>query len=161
MPDTACRGPSLFEGMRPSIVTDEGDTRGTFTKESIAEAAMADKVNIIDVPVSHTFENQFTSQYNSRVFPWALNYDCVYVSVSVSVYVSVSVSVCLCVFVCLCVCVFLVFVCLGVWVLVCLCLCVFACLRVCVCVCVFVRVCVCVFVCVCLRLCCCALASPR
>ena len=76
MPDTPCRGPDLFEGMRPSIVTDEGDTRGTFTKESIAEAAMADKVNIIDVPVSHTFENQFTSQYSSRVFPLALNYDC-------------------------------------------------------------------------------------
>ena len=76
MPDTPCKGPSLFEGMRPTIVADEGDAQGTFAKESIAEAAIADKLNIMDVSVSNTFENQFTSQYNCRVFPWALNYDC-------------------------------------------------------------------------------------
>ena len=31
---------------------------------------------MIDVSTSNSFENQFTSSYNCRVFPWALNYDC-------------------------------------------------------------------------------------
>ena len=30
----------------------------------------------MDVSMSNTFENQFVSEYNCRVFPWALNYDC-------------------------------------------------------------------------------------
>ena len=76
MPDMSCPGPALFEGVRPSLVTDEGEAQGTFAKESIAEAALADKVNMVDVSVSNPFENQFTSQYNCRIFPWALNYDC-------------------------------------------------------------------------------------
>ena len=49
---------------------------GTFSKEAVAEAALGDKVSAIGVPVSNVFQDQFMSQYNCRVFPWALNYDC-------------------------------------------------------------------------------------
>ena len=76
MPDTPNAGPQLFQGLRPTIVTDEGDTHGTFSKEDVAQATLSDKVNIVDVPVANTFENQFVSQYMCRVFPWTLNYDC-------------------------------------------------------------------------------------
>ena len=75
MPDAPNLGPDLFQGLRPTIVTDEGEARGTFSKEAAAEAAMSDKVSAIDLPVGSSFENQFVSQYSCRVFPWALNYD--------------------------------------------------------------------------------------
>ena len=68
MPDTPSAGPHLFQGMRPSIVTDEGDTRSTFPKEAIAEASLADKVSVVDLAVSNVFERQFVSQYSCRVF---------------------------------------------------------------------------------------------
>ena len=74
MPDVDAT--NLFQGVRPTMVTDEGDAHNTFSKESIAEAALSEKVNIIDLPVSSTFEKQFVSQYMCRIFPWALNYDC-------------------------------------------------------------------------------------
>ena len=32
MPDISCPGPTLFEGVRPSIVLDEGEAQGTFAK---------------------------------------------------------------------------------------------------------------------------------
>ena len=32
MPDISCPGPALFEGVRPSLVTDEGEAQGTFAK---------------------------------------------------------------------------------------------------------------------------------
>ena len=40
------------------------------------ESVLPGKVSGIDVSMSNTFENQFVSHYNCRVFPWALNYDC-------------------------------------------------------------------------------------
>ena len=76
MPYTPNADPQLFQGLRPTIVTDEGDTHGTFSKEDVAQATLSDKVNIVDVPVGNTFEKQFVSQYMCRVFPWALNFDC-------------------------------------------------------------------------------------
>ena len=76
MPDTPNAGSQLCQGQRPTIVTDEGDTFGTFSKADVAQATLSDKINIVDVPVANTFENQFVSQYMCRVFPWALNYDC-------------------------------------------------------------------------------------
>ena len=76
MPDNTNEGPNMFEGMRPTIVADEGDTRDTFSKEAVAETSLAGKVNVMDLGVSNTFENQFRSEYVCRVFPWALNYDC-------------------------------------------------------------------------------------
>ena len=45
------------------MVTDEGDTRGTFSKEDVAQATLSDMVNIVDVPVGNTFEKLFVSQY--------------------------------------------------------------------------------------------------
>ena len=69
MPDTPNVGSHLFQGMRPTIVTDEGDTHGTFSKEATAEATMSEKVSAIDVPLEGTFEKQFVSQYSCRVFP--------------------------------------------------------------------------------------------
>ena len=76
MPDNTNVGPNMFQGMRPIIVTDEGDTRSTFSKEAVAEASLADKVNVIDFHVSKSIEKQFISHYACIVFPWALNYDC-------------------------------------------------------------------------------------
>ena len=32
MPDTPCPGPNLFQGVRPTLVTDEGETRDTFSR---------------------------------------------------------------------------------------------------------------------------------
>ena len=76
MPDMATSSDNLFEGVRPTLVLDEATTREAFSKEAVAESAMADKTSIIELQVSNSFENQFVSQYNCRVFPWALNYDC-------------------------------------------------------------------------------------
>jgi hypothetical protein len=76
MPDMSPEGSNMFEGVRPTIVVDEGETRDTFSKEIVMESVLPDKVSGIDVSMSNTFENQFVSHYNSRVFPWALNYDC-------------------------------------------------------------------------------------
>ena len=50
--------------------------RDTFSNDAITEAVLPDKVSAMDITMSSTFENQFVSQYNCRVFPWALNYDC-------------------------------------------------------------------------------------
>ena len=76
MPDISCEGPEFFESVRPTIVLDEGETRNTFSKETVMESVLPDKVSGIDVSMSNTFENQIVSHCNSRVFPWALNYDC-------------------------------------------------------------------------------------
>ena len=67
MPDTPNTGSHLFQGVRPTIVTDEGVTRDTFSKETIAEAAMSGKVSVVDLDVSSNFEHQFASQYSCRV----------------------------------------------------------------------------------------------
>ena len=76
MPDMATSGTDIFQGVRPTLVTDEGATHGTFSKEAVAESAMSGKTSVLEVSVSNSFENQFIRQYKSRVFPGALNYDC-------------------------------------------------------------------------------------
>ena len=65
----------IFDGMRPSIVVDEAETRDTFPPEVVAEHAL-DNVLDMTVRMSNVFEDQFVSKYLPRVFPWALNYDC-------------------------------------------------------------------------------------
>ena len=67
---------TFFQGLRPVIVTDEGQADRAFSSEAVAEAAMSDKVSAMDLPVSSEFEKQFVSEYSCRVFPWALNYEC-------------------------------------------------------------------------------------
>ena len=42
----------------------------------MTEPAAWDKTSAVEVSTSNTFENQFTSSDNCRVFPLALNYDC-------------------------------------------------------------------------------------
>ena len=76
MPDMPAEGADLFQGVRPALVVDEGEARGTFSREAVTESAARDKTSVVDVSTSNSFENQFTSSYNCRVFPWALNYDC-------------------------------------------------------------------------------------
>ena len=76
MPDMATSGDNVFQGVRPTLVVDEGETRGTFSEPVITDVAMRDKTNIMNISTSNVFENQFVSYYNCRVFPWALNYDC-------------------------------------------------------------------------------------
>ena len=75
MHDTARTSAKLFEHVRPSIVTDEGETANTFAPEVVVEHAMH---NVLDMTVrmSNQFEEQFISKYMPRICPWALNYDC-------------------------------------------------------------------------------------
>ena len=75
MHDTARTSAKVFEHVRPSIVTDEGETANTFAPEAAVEHAMH---NVLDMTVrmSNQFEEQFTSKYMPRICPWALNYDC-------------------------------------------------------------------------------------
>ena len=76
MPDLAPSETRVFESVRPTLVVDEGTSHGAFSKQVVAESAMSDKTSVIEVSASNSFENQFVSNYNCRVFPWALNYDC-------------------------------------------------------------------------------------
>ena len=73
--DVSRSAQDLFEGVRPSLVLDEGETQDTFAPEVVAEHAMD---NILDMTVrmSTMFEDQFVSKYLPRILPWALNYDC-------------------------------------------------------------------------------------
>ena len=75
MHDTARTSAKVFEHVRPSIVTDEGETANTFAPEVVVEHAMH---NVLDMTVrmSNQFEEQFISKYMPRICPWALNYDC-------------------------------------------------------------------------------------
>ena len=76
MPDMATSGTDILQGLRPTLVVDEGSTHGTFSKEVVTESTMSDQTSVLELSTSNSFENQFISQYNCRVFPWALNYDC-------------------------------------------------------------------------------------
>ena len=76
MPDMATSGADIFQGIRPTLVVEESSTHGTFSKEVVTESTMADKTSVLELSTSNSFENQFISQYNCRVFPWALYYDC-------------------------------------------------------------------------------------
>ena len=75
MPDIPVQESSLFENLRPSIVTDEATTSNTLHEEVLAEHALK-SVSSLTVKMSNEFENQFVSKYTPRIFPWALNYDC-------------------------------------------------------------------------------------
>ena len=68
----------IFEALRdirPSTVVAESDTKDVFGKEVVVEQAM-NKVSGMKIPMKHQFEKQFTSEYMSRICPWALNYKC-------------------------------------------------------------------------------------
>ena len=75
MHDTCRTSAKVFEHVRPSIVTDEGETANTFAPEVVVERAMH---NVLDMTVrmSNQFDEQFISKYMPRICPWALNYHC-------------------------------------------------------------------------------------
>ena len=75
MPDVVESEVELFSNVRPSIVTDEGYTANTLNDDVVAEYALK-SVSGLTVKMSNHFENQFVSKYTTRIFPWALNYDC-------------------------------------------------------------------------------------
>ena len=49
MPDIACQGCKLFEGVRPTVVTAEGETANTFSKEAVAKTTVSDMVSALEV----------------------------------------------------------------------------------------------------------------
>ena len=65
----------LFAHVRPSIVTDEGESSGTYAPEVVLDQGLSNVANM-NVRMSNQFEDQFISKYMPRIFPWALNYDC-------------------------------------------------------------------------------------
>ena len=75
MPDISASDTTLFQNMRPCIVTDEAATADTLPAEVIAEHALK-SISSLTIQMSNKFENQFVSKYTPRIFPWALNYDC-------------------------------------------------------------------------------------
>ena len=66
---------TIFKHVRPSIVTDDASTSDTLHEEVIAEYALK-SISSLTIKMSNKVENQFISKYTSRIFPWALNYDC-------------------------------------------------------------------------------------
>ena len=74
MHDTSRSTAHLFEHVRPSMVSDEGETENTFAPEVVLEQAM-DNVLDLSVRMSNVLENQFISKYLPRICPWAFNYD--------------------------------------------------------------------------------------
>ena len=75
MPDNPKSTEALFDHVRPSIVTDEGTSEGTFRSEDVMAHGLQTASNL-RVTMSNDFEDQFVTKYISRIFPWALNYDC-------------------------------------------------------------------------------------
>ena len=75
MPDNAESEAKLFANVRPSVVTDEAASEGTFRTEDLIDHSLQ-AVSRMPIEMSNQFEPQFVSQYMSRIFPWALNYDC-------------------------------------------------------------------------------------
>ena len=67
MPDApATQAADVFNGVRPSIVVDEGIAANTFSQETLLQAA-APKVAGMDIQMSNEFQDQFISQYSSRI----------------------------------------------------------------------------------------------
>ena len=75
MHDTPEATARLFDHMRPSIVLDEGTAEDTLHPEVVADHTLQ-SISNLTIRMSSKFENQFVSKYTSRIFPWALNYDC-------------------------------------------------------------------------------------
>ena len=75
MPDVPSEPSKLFEHERPSLVVAESTSEGILSEQVLAEHAFK-TVAGLDIPMSSTFENQWITKYNARVFPWALKFDC-------------------------------------------------------------------------------------
>ena len=75
MPDKPNTDSTIFQDLRPSIVTGDASSTDVLHEEVIAEHALK-SISGLTIEMSNKFENQFVSKYNPRIFPWALNYDC-------------------------------------------------------------------------------------
>ena len=75
MHDSVQSAHQLFEHVRPTIVTDEGESVDTYAPEVVLEQGM-DNITNMHIRMSNKFEEQFVGKYMPRIFPWALNYDC-------------------------------------------------------------------------------------
>ena len=76
MPDGATMEvEQLFQGVRPLLVVDEASVDHAIPQEMQTEYALGE-IATTDIVMSNTFEDQWVSQYLSRIFPWVLNYSC-------------------------------------------------------------------------------------
>ena len=75
MHDGARSVEDTFTNLRPSIVVDEGETAGTFAPEVVRDQAVSNIVDL-EVPMSNVLEEQFVSNYFSKIFGYTLNYSC-------------------------------------------------------------------------------------
>ena len=65
----------VFRSVRPNLVLDEAKVDNTLDQNLATEYALS-QVAGLTVEMSNKFEDQFVSRYLSRIFPWALNYEC-------------------------------------------------------------------------------------
>ena len=75
MPDAARPAEELCHEMRPgSVVAERGGNLLVDTADQIRAALQ--KQSTLEVQVGTKFEDQFVAPYLSRIFPWALNFEC-------------------------------------------------------------------------------------
>ena len=75
MPDAARPAEELFREMRPvAVVAERGGNLLVETADQIRAALQ--KQSTLEVQVGTKFEDQFVAPYLSRIFPWALNFEC-------------------------------------------------------------------------------------
>ena len=76
MPDEATTEvEQLFQGVRPLLVVDEASVDHAIPQEMQTEYALGE-IATTDIVMSNKFEDQWVSQYLSRIFPWVLHYSC-------------------------------------------------------------------------------------
>jgi hypothetical protein len=75
MPDAVSEVSTTFEHTRPTGVVAERDANLLVEHADQMKAALA-KYSSLDVQVATRFEDQFVPLYLSRIYPWALNFEC-------------------------------------------------------------------------------------
>ena len=75
MPDAAEKNNSVFNNVRPTLVTGDAHTNDVVEPSAAFEHGLG---NIVRMPIQmgNKFQEQFIGKYLSRVFPWALNFQC-------------------------------------------------------------------------------------
>ena len=76
MPDSATADYSdVFAAQRPTLVLDEANVDNQVHKNVQMEHALG-QIAEMDISMSNRFEDQWVTRYLSRIFPWALNFNC-------------------------------------------------------------------------------------
>ena len=75
MPDASANAADAFEHVRPVGVVAERDANLLVEHADQMKKALG-KYSNLDVQVATRFEDQFVPLYLSRVYPWALNFEC-------------------------------------------------------------------------------------